>query len=278
MIGKYSPKLPTSSKNVNAPDTSPLRDFFILVCGLGIAVFSVYLFLGILLEIVLRRYEVEAHNYLAEVFKPEISADEEAALPRAKLQQLVDELAEFLPPPKRPYHVHLIEEPTVNALAFPGGHILVYRGLLQSVKSENELSMVLAHELGHYAGQDHLQGLGRSLALFFVSVALTGQESYVSSLFGDLSKSTQGSFSRKQELEADAFALSILNKKYGHVAGATDFFHRISEAEQTLLYQLLNSTHPLSSARVEALERIARENDFKKGESTPLPLSLLLPK
>ncbi len=276
MIGKYTPKLPSNTVNVNAPDASPLRDFFVLLGALGVLGVLVYVALGFLVEIVLQRYEAQAHQYLANVFQPEASGNEGPELTRLKLQQLVDELAQFLPPPARSYQVHLLDEDTVNALAFPGGHIVVYRGLLAKVRSENELSMVLAHELGHYAGQDHLQGLGRTLVLFLFAVALTGQESYVSSLFADLSRSTQGGFSRAQELEADAFALDLLNKKYGHVGGAVDFFQRISEAENRLLYKLLSSTHPLSTARVEALERLTEKKGYGKDKTIPLSLPLLL--
>ncbi|HWP68404.1 MAG TPA: M48 family metalloprotease, partial [Rectinemataceae bacterium] len=49
----------------------------------------------------------------------------------------------------------------VNAFATPGGHILVARGLLRLVQSEDELAAVLAHEIAHVAlghGLSSVQG------------------------------------------------------------------------------------------------------------------------
>ena len=40
---------------------------------------------------------------------------------------------------------------------------VIYQGLLAQAESENELMMVLGHELGHFANRDHLRGLGRAL-------------------------------------------------------------------------------------------------------------------
>ncbi len=276
MIGKYNPKALDSEANVNAPDTSPLKDFVLILAAVGVFFFGAYIVLGFLVQIVLERYEPEASSYLATLFKPEISSDPKSELARTKLQELVDELATELPGPKRDYIVHLREEPTVNALAFPGGHIVVYRGLLNTVRSENELSMILAHELGHFAGKDHMQGLGRALVFIVIAVALTGQESYVTSLLGEALEGSQGRFSKIQELQADAFALTVLQKKYGHVGGAKDFFLRLAEEENILLFELLSSTHPLSSARVEALEDLTKEKGYEAKETTPLSLHYVL--
>ena len=46
----------------------------------------------------------------------------------------------------------------MNAVALPGGNIVVFAGLLKEIKSENELAMILGHELGHFAHRDHLRG------------------------------------------------------------------------------------------------------------------------
>jgi predicted Zn-dependent protease len=57
-------------------------------------------------------------------------------------------------------NVYLMENEEINAVALPGGNIVVFTGLVAQVESENELAMVLAHEMGHfthriiYAGWD----------------------------------------------------------------------------------------------------------------------------
>ena len=50
---------------------------------------------------------------------------------------------------RNPPHVRVINSATVNALALPGGQILVFRGLIDFAQSPNEVAGVIAHELGH---------------------------------------------------------------------------------------------------------------------------------
>jgi beta-barrel assembly-enhancing protease len=47
------------------------------------------------------------------------------------------------------YRFTVREDPTLNAFALPGGHVYVNTGLLSFLQSEDELAMVLGHELSH---------------------------------------------------------------------------------------------------------------------------------
>ena len=80
----------------------------------------------------------------------------------------VGELPPDSPISNRPFHVYVTEVDDINAIALPGSNIIVFSGLLQNIQSENELVMVLGHELGHYAHKDHLRGLGRGLGISLV--------------------------------------------------------------------------------------------------------------
>lgn len=63
---------------------------------------------------------------------------------------------------------------TVNAIALPGKKIIVFKGLLDQVKSLNSLYFIIGHEVGHIIHRDHLKSMGRALAvslgLFFINV------------------------------------------------------------------------------------------------------------
>ena len=67
-------------------------------------------------------------------------------------QRYVDALMEGLVPftgKDFPYRAYVIDYGGPNAMALPGGVVLVTRGLLATVNSESELVSILAHELGH---------------------------------------------------------------------------------------------------------------------------------
>ncbi len=77
--------------------------------------------------------------------------------PDANLQRFVQELgtklANISERPNLPWTFRVVDDPTVNAFAVPGGFIYVTRGLLAYVNNEAELSGVIGHEIGHVTAQ-----------------------------------------------------------------------------------------------------------------------------
>ncbi|MEK9720465.1 MAG: M48 family metalloprotease, partial [Quisquiliibacterium sp.] len=47
------------------------------------------------------------------------------------------------------FDLFLVQNPTLNAFALPGGFIGVHSGLITAAQTESELASVLAHEIGH---------------------------------------------------------------------------------------------------------------------------------
>ena len=165
----------------------------------------------------------------------------------------------------------ILEEETPNAFAIPGGLVVVTSGLLDDVKSENELAFVLGHELGHFAERHHLRGLGRGLVLQVgMSVVLGGSASEkLPMLIAELADSR---FARDHEREADRFGLELVFREYGHVGGADAFFRRLPDAKAGLGDRLGSymASHPVSEDRIEALDEVARERGYPtEGEQVP---------
>jgi len=63
----------------------------------------------------------------------------------------------------------------------------------------------------------------------------------------------------------------MLNCDYGHVAGATDFFEKISKEEGPGKFGHYFASHPESRERISHLEDIIRSRGFKLGRRKPLP-------
>lgn len=64
--------------------------------------------------------------------------------------------------PKLPWRFVVLDDPTVNAFALPGGPIFVTRGILGHLNSEAELAAVLGHEIGHVTARHSVQQLSRA--------------------------------------------------------------------------------------------------------------------
>jgi predicted Zn-dependent protease len=64
--------------------------------------------------------------------------------------------------PNLPWTFRVIDDPTVNAFALPGGFIYVTRGILTHFNSEAELMGVLGHEIGHVTARHGVSQMSRS--------------------------------------------------------------------------------------------------------------------
>ena len=190
------------------------------------------------------------------------------------LNQLLDRLEANLPQQQkqRDYQVLYIPESTVNALAIPGDRIIIYSGLIKQMESENELMMILGHELGHFSNRDHLRGLGRELLLQVALASLIGDAGWIQSVASGITALSKAHYSQSQEYQADEFGLALLQQTYGHVTGATDFFARLSQQKSMNLAFL--ATHPGAGSRVAQLQRLQQKRNYRLGELKPLPKTL----
>ncbi len=93
-------------------------------------------------------------------------------------------LAKVSHQPGLDWHFTVIDDPSVNAFAMPGGYIYITRGILAHLNSEAQLAGVLGHEIAHVThrhsaaqiSQQQLAGLGLGVAsLLSESVARYGQ-------------------------------------------------------------------------------------------------------
>ena len=158
--------------------------------------------------------------------------------------------------------VQVFDDDDENALALPGGYILVSSALISQAESENEIAFVLCHELGHFYHRDHLRRMGRGLLIGLIWTALTGNATGSGTeLFGSLGDLASRGVDREAERAADRFALKLVMAEYGHIQGATAFFDRAARrASATASGDVLSaygSTHPGDGERIEQLQQLA---------------------
>lgn len=148
-----------------------------------------------------------------------------------------------------PHHevrqVALANIPMVNAVTLPGGHIILFDGLLQQARSPDEVAGVLGHELGHVRHRDTLTGLVRQLGL---SVILGGAGGNAGAyLNGALSLS----YGRSAESAADGVAIDQMRAAGISPASTAAFFERLGGKEEGAEARAMTwlSSHPLSADR-----------------------------
>lgn len=269
-----SSDLPQTSMNRNPPPSN--RQLLILL-GLFVGfIVGVIWLLNLLLNGLIGLIPPSVERQLGAVVVPVFEQQAKPSSAQETLNQMLARLEAQLPLEQgqlRDYRVLYVPNATVNAIALPGDAIVIYAGLVQQAKSENELMMVLAHELGHFAHRDHLRGLGRTLLVQIVFAMFFGDAGALQSAAASgIEGITRSQFSQSQEREADEYGLTLLQKTYGHVAGATDFFTRMSQQKGADIAFL--STHPAPGQRVKELDRLIKERNYPLKERVPLPKTL----
>ncbi len=185
------------------------------------------------------------------------------------VQTITDRLVAAIPDnPGYAFEVQLISSDQVNAVAFPGGQIVVYSGLLAAAGSAEEVAGVLAHEIGHVLHRDGLRQLiSRLGGAAVVRLALGGGD--LAGLVAQLGELDQLAYSRGQEQAADSAGLQLLAAAGLPPRSLPDFFRRLQQREAAGLPGFL-STHPDTAARIAALhEQIA---ELPATPTVPLPI------
>ena len=161
------------------------------------------------------------------------------------------------------YHFALLDSPEINAFACPGGIILITRGMLDSVKSEDELAAVLAHEIGHIIHGDGIAAIQSSRwseALMVIGSNAARefgpkQTAQLVSLFegsiDDVFKTlVVNGYGRDQEKAADVAALGYLAAAGYDPRGLTGYLKRLEQAGKGSKGGIL-ATHPGTEERLE---------------------------
>lgn len=149
--------------------------------------------------------------------------------------------------------VVIARQSLVNALALPGGHVVVFSGLLRQTKRPEELAGVLAHELSHVDHRHPTQNLIRALSIQALLAVMAGD---LSSLLGAAASLGSLRYQRSDETTADLDGLRMMAAAGLDPQGMIDMFQILAADDDRLpgAVQYLAS-HPLTRNRIAALKQ-----------------------
>lgn len=191
------------------------------------------------------------------------------------IQELGNELLKKSNAAGQNFTFFVIEEPTINAFAGPGGYIGVYSGLILATQSESELASVIAHEIAHVTQKHLLRAFdeanrmsGKTAALILASilVGVAGSpDAGIALATGAQAGAIQDqiNFTRSNEEEADTVGIQILADADFDPRAMPVFFERLTHASR--LYESgipeMLRTHPVTTNRIaDALGRAENFN------------------
>ena len=193
--------------------------------------------------------------------KEKVSTDVEANARVTRIgRRIAAAVGEALPGARWEFVV--FDEPkTVNAFALPGGKVGVYTGLINLASSDDEIAIVMGHEIGHVTARHGAERMSKGvLAGLGGAIVEAGSADHK---YRDIFRAVYGlgtggamlAFSRGNESEADFIGLRYAAKAGYNPMAAITFWRKMaaaSEGKQTIKWL---STHPPHAERIAELQK-----------------------
>lgn len=169
-----------------------------------------------------------------------------------------------------PYEFSVVETDLVNAFAAPYGHVYVTTGFLDFADTEDEVAVVLAHEVGHIVNRDSIHSFKNSILWGVVTQIISGK----SRTAGDVLGIGLGLLSLQYSRDAE-YAADDAGTRYAYAVGydparGLDFFNRLMtdvEKRRPSRWEVYFSTHPRTEDRIA---RQLKRDEMSDSSSEPL--------
>ncbi len=169
------------------------------------------------------------------------------------------------------WEFNLVKSDQRNAFCMPGGKIVVYEGLLDLTPTDDDLGVVLGHEVAHAVAKHSNERMSQQLVAQYGTAILDAALSKKSAATQQLASTIFGlgaqvgvilPFSRKHESEADYMGLVFMTMAGYDPSVAVGFWQRMSQGGSSVPEVL--STHPSDASRIAAIRRYLPEMEKYK--------------
>ena len=230
-------------------------------------------------------YSVEEEVSMGNQFADQIQYEEfivEDPVIKTYIQNLGNRLAAHSFRNNITYTFNVINSDQVNAFAVPGGHVYVYRGLVELSENESELAGVIGHEIGHIAGYHSAQQLSKTTLMQGLVQGVGLLAGLKNEKWGTLIQTFGGisayfmqmKFSRDDERESDYMGVYTLYKAGYQPSGMMTFFQKMQQqsgGSESGKFASLFQSHPLTGERIQntQLEIQKMPSDASLRQSSP---------
>lgn len=206
-----------------------------------------------------QRLPMEAEQLLAQQVPVilEFMGMRQTQLPDATRARLHEEFNELLAalPEARDFELRFADWRGIpNALALPGGIVIVTDGLVEALEEDRLIAAVMAHEIGHLEHRHVMRSVVQSASVFVVLSLAMGELSGMSALSAGLPVFfANNHYSRDFEREADEYALELLIRVGRSPEDFAEALERLigdgEDDPDSMMHYL--STHPPTRERIE---------------------------
>lgn len=186
---------------------------------------------------------------------------------RPELQRYVNQLGRWIAlqsdRPEIAWNFGVLNAPTLNAFATPGGYVFITRGLLERMRSEGELAGVLAHEIAHVVQRHHLNAMKSAGAMSLGTDALrefaqsrTRNSELTAKVVESAKEVMARGLDKNDEYEADRLGMRLAARAGYDPFGLPSVLQMLAAVSPSdSAVALMFATHPPPSARLDAIEQ-----------------------
>ena len=186
--------------------------------------------------------------------------NDDAAL-TARVKRITDRLvvqAGNMYPPSRSWKwtIAVIDEPTLNAWAMPGGKMAIYTGIIQKLTlTDAEIAQIMGHEMSHALLGHGRERMSRAMATqggLQLGSILTGRDLSLLAPVADVALTLPNS--RQAESEADRYGVELAARSGYDPHAAITLWEKMGRANSGGQPPPFLSTHPAPANRLQALQ------------------------
>jgi len=208
-------------------------------------------------------------QYAAEV-KDQMPRIETGSIAQA-VERVGKSVAAVSEEPDLPWEFVVIDQPTINAFALPGGKVFIYRGLLAEMTNEAQLAAVLGHEVGHVTAEHHDQRYQSQVGMGIVVAGIGAAAGFSDSEFAQyagVAASAGGGlliskWGRDDESQSDMLGLRYMTKAGYNPKGMVELMEILDRASGGSAGGIVEwtQTHPLPATRIRRTSELI-ETEF----------------
>ena len=185
---------------------------------------------------------------------------------QAYINKVGQKLSQFMGRNDFTYEFNIVDDPSPNASALPGGKLFFNTGLLQLMDSEAELAGIMGHEMAHSVLSHGYKQLGESAISSASSNVLSD---LLGDDVGDIATIGSGllnkKFSRDKEKQADVLGIRVLAAAGYSADGLYNVMAKLDRLDgESGLGDSLLSTHPASEERMRYLEELIQIKGYNR--------------
>ncbi len=176
--------------------------------------------------------------------------------------------------PDQPYHFRIYVHPSkmVNAMALPGGTIVVFQGLINATETPEELAGVLAHEFQHVLKRHSTRNIIRSEVIHLFGLIISGNSDSMANVIlqaGNLLDHLR--YSRQLESQADAEGMKMMLATHVDPRGMVRVFEKLEEEQHRQLKSMNKDKKKAEPEKKDSKEtdKEAKDSDKKGGTAPP---------